>query len=289
MIISGTYNLPISRLWTQSQTRRVQLDCQTSIGSVVVNLPAINDILAINGGGVIVAINDLSGNSFANAITINSSSGDIIDLTGNTSVVINKNGACIVLGIGADNKWIALESDQLINVPSSNAYGLFSQIENGATIVNTTDQLSLIGSGVGTLSVPANTFVVGDMFQANISGKKSNANNNTIELFIKVDGVIILSSGAITLGGSSNKNWELSTEFTIRKIGGIGVAEIHVNAKFLTQRDGGQQFEGTIFDTTNNTTFDTTKLNTLDILCQWGTASLNNSINSDQFTLYKLF
>jgi hypothetical protein len=289
MVISGTYNVPVSFNWRQSQTRREDLFCNTSTAPVIINLPLISDILDINASGVLMNVVDLANNSDVNNITINASGSDTIDGFGSSSVVLSIRGASIVLGISSEGKWIALESNFNTQVPSSNSYGLFTQIEDGPIIINTTDQLSLLGNGVGTLSVPANQFVRGDTFQANMGGIKSNQNNNEIEFSIKVDGIIILQSGFISLGGSTNKNWELITEFTIREIGGPGVASIHVNSKFLTERDGGQEFEGTIFDTTNSTEFDTTKLNTLNILAQWNIASPNNSINSDQFILYKLF
>ena len=44
--------------------------------------------------------------------------------------------------------------------------GLFSQTGLSTPIVNTTSELSLIDGGVGTLSVPANGFKVGDTFWA---------------------------------------------------------------------------------------------------------------------------
>ena len=176
-----------------------------------------------------------------------------------------------------------------LSIPISNAFGLFTQTSDSAVVEDTTTETTIIGSGVGSLSVPANQFIVGDTYKGIIAGKKSNVNNHTIQFDIKVDGDIILSSGPITLGGSTNTNWELIVDFTIRQIGGAGVASIHVNGRFLTQTDGGQEFEGTIFDTTNNTTFDTTKLNTLDILVTWGTEDPGDSIYSDQFVLTKVY
>lgn len=174
-------------------------------------------------------------------------------------------------------------------LPVSNAFGLFTQIADSPTISDTITETTIIGSGIGSLSVPANQFIVGDTYKGIIAGKKSNVNNHTITFNIRVDGDLILTSGPITLGGSTNQNWELITDFTIRQIGGAGVAEIHVNGRFLTQRDGGQEFEGVIFDTTNNTTFDTTKLNTLDISIVWGTEDPGDSIYSDQFVLTKVY
>ena len=43
------------------------------------------------------------------------------------------------------------------------------------------------------------------------------------------------------------------------------------------------------FNTVNNTTFDTTIPNTLDVTAQWGAASNSNSIYSDIFVLNKIY
>jgi hypothetical protein len=179
---------------------------------------------------------------------------------------------------------------QVSSVNSNGSSGLYAQTADSTPITNTLVAQTLIGAGVGTLSVPANGFSVGDSFVARLGGLKSNLNNNDIKIDILSNGSVVLaSSGLITLGLSTNKPWELVAEFTIRQIGSTGVANIHTNAKFLTQSDLGQSFEGTIFDDENNTTFDTTITNSLDIVLTWDIASASNTIFSDNFVLNKVY
>jgi hypothetical protein len=47
--------------------------------------------------------------------------------------------------------------------------------------------------------------------------------------------------------------------------------------------------QGFAFNNVNNTTFDTTVGNTLDVTVQWGAASTSNSIYSDIFVLNKTY
>ncbi len=54
------------------------------------------------------------------------------------------------------------------------------------------------------------------------------------------------------------------------------------------QTSGGSQ-EGFGFNTVNNTTFDTTSPNVLDVTVQWGSTSAANKIYSDIFILNKIF
>ncbi len=51
-----------------------------------------------------------------------------------------------------------------------NSYGLFAQTANSTIITGTTTESTLINGGVGTLSVPANGFQIGDSFRADFGG-----------------------------------------------------------------------------------------------------------------------
>ena len=54
--------------------------------------------------------------------------------------------------------------DRSAVIPSNLLSGLYAQTALGTAITNTIVETSLIGAGVGTLSVPPNTFKVGDMW-----------------------------------------------------------------------------------------------------------------------------
>jgi hypothetical protein len=59
--------------------------------------------------------------------------------------------------------------DKYGNLPSPN-YGLYAQTANSVPITNTIVETSLVNGGVGTLSVPANGFQVGDSYRAIFGG-----------------------------------------------------------------------------------------------------------------------
>lgn len=174
-------------------------------------------------------------------------------------------------------------------VPSSNAYGLFSQTANSPTITATTTESTLIDGGVGTLTVPANGFSVGDSFRVDMGGVMSAHNNDTIRIRLKSGSVDLGDSGPLTMPAIVNQVWLLSVNFTVRSIGAGGVASIVSLAQFhiLKKASGTQQ--GFAWNTVNSTTFDTTVSNTLNITAQFGSNNANNSIYSDIFTLVKIY
>jgi hypothetical protein len=174
-------------------------------------------------------------------------------------------------------------------LPVSVNYGLFAQTANSTPVTNTVVETSLINGGVGTLSVPANGFSVGDSFVAIMAGILNATNNQTIRIKVKAGSVILLDSGAQPITNITNNVFSLNINFTIRQLGTAGVASIVSLGTFHYVKTVNGVIEGFSFNTVNNTTFDTTISNTLDITVQWGAASTGNSIYSDIFTLNKTY
>lgn len=167
--------------------------------------------------------------------------------------------------------------------------GLFSQIEDGATITNTTTKTSIIGNGIGSLSIPTKGFNVGDSFHAKLGGVISCLQNETVDFFVESNGVPLIDTQPLELSATTNKGWELELDFTIRKIGDAGIASIKSNGQFVHNKDANNVYEGLAFNTVNDTTFDTNSPNSLDISIQWGSASVSNSIVCTSFKLFRTF
>lgn len=183
---------------------------------------------------------------------------------------------------GTTSQW----ENQTYNPPGD---GLWSQTATSTPITNTIVETSLINGGVGTLTVPANSFAVGNSYVAMFSGFISNLNNATIRLRIKTDSVQLVDTGLITLPSTTNKNWELQINFVIRQIGGPGTASVFTSGRFYYNKDAGNIPESIGFRNSDNTLFNTTISNTLEVTAQWGSSSESNSISTDIFNLYKIY
>jgi hypothetical protein len=167
--------------------------------------------------------------------------------------------------------------------------GLFAQTGNSVPITGTTVETTLINGGVGTLSVPANGFSVGDSFRGDFGGVLNSANNQTIRIRIKSGSVIFVDSGLQNITNITNNVWSLSLDFTVRQIGPAGTASIVTLATFNYAKTVNGTVEGFSFNSINNTTFNTTINNTLDVTVQWGSNNAGNSIYSDIFVLNKIY
>ena len=172
---------------------------------------------------------------------------------------------------------------------SAGSYGLYTQTASSTPVTNTTTETSLLDGGVGTLTVPANGFKVGDSFHAILTGYISSVNNHTLRIRIKTDGIVLADTGVITMAATTNRHWKLEVYFTVRTLGVSGVASIATGGTFMYTKNASTNFEGTNFSTETTTGFDTTISNTLSITAQWGTANAGDSIYSEIFTLNKTY
>jgi hypothetical protein len=175
-------------------------------------------------------------------------------------------------------------------IPGPTVYGLFAQTGNSSTVSATTVESTIIDGGVGTLTVPANGFSIGDSFTATLAGLISvKPGGDTLRLRIKSGSVVLSDTGVISIASVTNDVWQININFTIRKIGGSGTASIVTLGNLHVIKTASGTPYSFAFNTVNNTTFDTTASNTLDITVQWGSNNVANSIYSDVFILNKTY
>lgn len=173
----------------------------------------------------------------------------------------------------------------LSDIPLTNNYGLYAGTSNSEDITNTTSEKTLIPDGVGTLSVPANTFNVGDSFRAVIGGNFSCANNQDFSLRIKINDIIILDSGIQNCSNITNDTFYLNIDFTIRSVGESG--EVVSLGSFHYTKQSNNSVQG--FSFKDVVEIDTTVDNTLDVTFQWAQSNQSNSIITQTFVLNKTY
>lgn len=168
--------------------------------------------------------------------------------------------------------------------------GLFAQTEDSIPVTATDVESSLIGNGVGSLSIPPNYFSIGDSFNAFMEGGISCLSSSTLHIHVRTsNGVILSDTGIIDMNATTSKYWTLSLQFTVRAVGEAGVASISSGGIFSYIQNASNNFDAFVLSNINNTTFDTTISNTLLVTAQWNTNSASNSIFSRNFTLNKIY
>ena len=198
--------------------------------------------------------------------------------------VLDFQGAGVTATNGAGKTIVTING-----TPPTNSFGLFAQTADSTPVTATNVETTIIGAGVGTLTVPANGFSVGDSFVAKLYGHISCVGTATIQIRVKSGSVLLADTGVITLDVTTNKHWNIEVNFTIRSLGIASVGSIVSAGLFSYIKNSGLNFEGANFVFLNNTTFDTTGNNTLVITAQWNTNNAGNNIYSDLFILNKIY
>ena len=164
---------------------------------------------------------------------------------------------------------------------------LYAQTVQSATI-NTVGEQSIIGTGEGSLTVPADWFRVGDSYHGKLGGlinATGGGNRSEIIIKIKSNGTILATTGVFDLDLANDEGWELELDFTIAAIGATG--SICTNGNFAYTKDNNRAVFGYIFQDVQ--TIDTNVSNTLDITVEWNVLKSGDDIYSANFVLYKTY
>lgn len=158
--------------------------------------------------------------------------------------------------------------------------GLYSQTSI-KTVTNTTTETSLIGSGIGSLTVPPLYFQDGYSFLYKTGGLfRNSSNGQTLRFRLRNSGVLFDSGILILSNINTLRGWNIETQFTY--YGGNIISNFQFSYTTSNNDTFGFTNQGT--NSINNLVS-----NTLDFTVQWGTASAQNTISSNYGTLTKIF
>jgi len=136
-MITGTYNLIADPSWALTQLQEVRLECDTTLGPVTINLPAISTLAKSTNLKLFIV--DVTANANVNNITINAGAtglpplSDTFDDSTTTSLVLNTDGSSVVFQNVAATQWIATESvSSGGGVPTYKVYSANIEMATGA-------------------------------------------------------------------------------------------------------------------------------------------------------------
>ena len=199
-------------------------------------------------------------------------------------------GTYIVVNNSGEDTTYKMERSNFISPIStfSPTYGMFSQTATTSTISGTSEQ-SIIANGVGSLSIPANGFSIGDTFRAKVYGHLSSG-NDSFNIKIKEDSITLSETGMIGYNTASEEVlFQMEVVFIIKSIGEAGVAKIDTKGSIHTIKSSDNSTNGVFFEGTNDTDFDTTVASTLDMTIQFNNSSTDTYIYTEMLTLEKIY
>lgn len=150
-----------------------------------------------------------------------------------------------------------------------------------ATVADTTDETTIIGSGVATgggLILPANFFVAGKSLRLRVRGILSDTGTPTINIRFKLGSTTIVSTGAITIPtGLTNRYFVVEVTLTCRTTGATGTViasgELSYDANATPPNS-----ETRGMSQTSASVIDTTASQVVGVTAEWGNESASNTI-----------
>lgn len=154
------------------------------------------------------------------------------------------------------------------------------------TCGNTGVETTLIGSGVGSLSIAANSAAAGRTYIIDLQGYYSTkaAPVGNITLNFKLGTTTICTTGAVpALQGNKNQAyWRARCVVTFRTIGSTGTVYAQGTADF---DNGAGAYIHLPMKTTGTTTIDTTTGQTIDFTATWATSNIANTLTATDVTV----
>ena len=281
---TGTLNLSVTRAMQVLNTNNVYILCQTSSGPININLPRISSISGVPNStlGFRIFITDDNNNAAANNITITPNAADTINGSG-APVVLNTNGVTGHILISGLTQWD-------FSIGSSGAGGgdafslLFTQTADKA-VPEDSAETTLIGAGVGSLTIAANTLEVGDV----ITGEMWGYNVNTLSRLVRARfGGFTLATPTLSIAASSGSAWHFLVQIAIRSIAGNNATAYMVGEyRFDDPTTPNNPKEGSITPLVPSFTFDKSINQAFNITAETGMSGVPAEIRSFIFTLKK--
>ena len=164
---------------------------------------------------------------------------------------------------------------------------LFTQTA-AVTVANSNAQTTLLGAGVGSLTLAANSFIAGRTIRLKLKGQLSTTTGtNNLTVNIKIGSTTTNNSGAVALVASvTNAEWEAEADITCETTGTSGTVWAQGSLKYIPTNGG--SISGINFGNTSTMTLNTTISNVINFLITWGTASSSNTITCTNVTIEQL-
>ena len=157
-------------------------------------------------------------------------------------------------------------------------YASFAQTAD-RTIANSAAEATLLGTGVGTLTFPANFWVVGRTIRFEMHGNIASTGTPTARVRLKMGATTLLDSTALTMTAlAGTEEWDLVGLITCRSTGAGGT--LRANCFFTYETGAGSTPVDRLFIAGATIVFNTTASGAIDVTFQWGTAALANTISS---------
>ena len=149
---------------------------------------------------------------------------------------------------------------------------------------------SLIGDTAGTMTISANTMAVGDTYVLKITGYITAAEDADITFGIGTDNSgLFMDLRHVILEAVIDRMYNLEFTFTVRAIGGSGVASVYTTGILNYAGEASKLAVGLYEAELKSSGFTTLVNNRFDVTAEWSSTEVGNRVNSQTMNFYKIY
>lgn len=235
----------------------------TSTSTITITLPAV----ATTRVGKVYTIRKVD--SGTGHVIVDGNSAEQIDAD-TTKILLNQYASITIVNNGS--AWSVVASYGVVS-------GLTFVATASVTVADTTNETTLIGSGIGNLTLPANFYRVGKVLRIKAAGMVSNTGTPNLTITAKHGATVTGSTGGVaTEVGLSNTGWTCEVIHVCRTVGGSGTVMSQGVFNYGANTQVVMANSGAI-------TIDTTTTQALNLTATWGTQSASNTISCHEFLI----
>lgn len=158
---------------------------------------------------------------------------------------------------------------------------LFSQTAS-VTVGNTTTETSIVSTGAGTATIPANQLIAGSTVVVEAEGYGAGVAADTLTVRYKIGANTVLDQADAITTWTASRMFKMRAAYTVRTTGagGTGIGQLYF------QYQSAQAVQDLDDITTATSTIDTTASNAVDVTVQWGTAVAGDTLTCTNLRIY---
>lgn len=266
---------PVSLLTLYGSNPRLSIANNVSnSGTIGIDFILNSNLTYERKNAIVVSANGTYGKGDMSFVLDSANDSNNYDVAADTKMIIKNSGN---VGISTTNPSTKLQvvGEITKGLEKSIVQGVvFTQIAD-RTIGNTTTETSMFSTGVGSLTIPANTLVAGRTYRIKLKGYASGNNGDTSTIKVKLGNTELVSSTG-TWQKLTDIGFTLEFDFTCRTTGATGT----VAGNGYSLVSGGQGFSTVLMRAllAGTDTINTTVDQAIDLTYQWSAASADNKI-----------
>jgi hypothetical protein len=146
------------------------------------------------------------------------------------------------------------------------------------TVANTVSETTVLGTGIGSLTLPAGALTAGKTLRGTLRGYVNATADPTLSVKVYLGAVAVYTGPTLSIYPDTDSAFTMMFDVTCRTVGSSGTVQSQANTLYIVDEEGTKFSVPLDVSQTSTVTIDTTSANVINVKTAWGTADVGNAI-----------